>query len=324
MREIIESTKSAGIAITERMAQPEEDAKAKEEVEQPEEDLIESDEQEEAEEAAEESEDEESEDQEETFEILYKGDTLNITQTEAKDLAQKGYDYSQKMSKMSDDIKAQAEKQAKVITDEKTADLEKQRLSLIETTELLEQFIGKPTNTAEQLKAMLDEGDTEGYLRAQEQEKQRQTLIDGAKAERDRVKQQQQQEAQARFEAYSKQQAEILVTKVPELKDKKNLEVLVDYARSVGYTDEELKSAADARALEVLEKARKWDQMISKGVKPKPKSKSPKVTKKAGSNVPKSAQHSKTIQDRQATLSKTGSMRDFGKLYSAKYADKKG
>ena len=64
--------------------------------------------------------------------------------------------------------------------------------------------------------------------------------------------------------------------------------------------------------------------MIKKGVKPKPKSKNPKSTKKTGSNIPRSAQQTKTVKDRQSVFNKSGSMRDFGKMYNAKMATKKG
>jgi len=324
MRENIDSIREIGKSITERMAQPEEDAKAEEEVEQPETDLAESDEQTEevTEETEEESDSEESEDQDETelHEVKHNGEIQKVDYEELQKLASAGFDYTKKTQELAERVKTETDK--KVL--ESTAELEKKRQGLIETTELLEQFIGKPTVTDEQLSVMLAEGDTEGYLKAQKQEEQRKILIQGVKAKRDEVQKEQQAEAQKRFEVYSKQQAEVLMTKVPELKDPKKLEALVDYARSIGYTDEELKTAADARALEALDKARKWDEMISKGVKPKPKSKNPRVTKKAGSNVPRSAQQSKTVKDRQSAFGKSGSMRDFGKLYSARLAGKKG
>jgi hypothetical protein len=329
MRDNAESIREIGKAIAGRMAQPDEDAKAEEEVEQPETDLVESEEQteeveEETEEAeAEESEEgEESEDQEETelHEVKHNGEIQKVDYEELQKLASAGFDYTKKTQELAERVKTETDK--KVL--ESTAELAKERQDLVETTTLLEQFIGKPTVTEEQMNVMLAEGDTEGYLKAQQQDKQRQAVLDGLKAKRTEIQQKQQAEAQQKFEVYSKQQAEVLMTKVPELKDPKKLEALVDYARSIGYTDEELKTAADARALEALDKARKWDEMISKGIKPKPKSKSPKVTKKAGSNIPRSAQQTKTVKDRQSVFGKSGSMRDFGKLYSAKLAGKKG
>jgi len=328
MREDAQSVREAGQAYTKLMAQPPADAKEEEEVEQPEADLAESDEEteqvEETEEAEEESEEgEESEDQEEGFlDIVWKGDTLNVTKTEAKDLAQKGYDYSQKMSKMSDDVKVQAEKQAKAIVDEKTADLDKKRQGLIETTELLEQFIGKPAVSDEELKKMLDDGDTEGYLRVKQQEDQRKTLVSNLKAERVKVQKEQQAEKQKQWDAYAAKQKEILLTNVPELKNEDYGKNLIKYAKSKGYSDEDLKYAVDARALEVLDKARKWDEMTKKGIKPKPKSKSPKVTKKASSTTPRSAKQNQSVKSRRDTFSKSQSTRDAGKLLASMYANK--
>jgi len=321
MRESAESIREIGKAITQRMAQPTEEAKAEEEAEHPETDLVEPEEEtEQVEEETEEAEGEESEDQEETelHEVKHNGEIQKVNYEELQKLASAGFDYTKKTQELA--AKVQAETDTKV--KEATADLEKKRQGLVETTEVLESFLGKPAVTDEQLKVMLDEGDTEGYLRAKQQEDQRKSLIGSLRAERNKVQQEQQVEAQKRQDEYTRQQTEILLTKVPELKDEENRKNLIKYAQSVGYSDEELKFAADARALEVLEKARKWDEMISKGIKPKAKSKNPKVTKKAGSNIPRSAQQTKTVKDRQSVFGKSGSMRDFGKLYTAKYAKK--
>lgn len=315
MREDIGSLRAAAQEYMKMTAQPPEEAEAEEEAEQPETDLVESEEEEVVgtEETEEVEDDEESEDQAELHEVKHNGEIQKVDYDELKKLASAGFDYTKKTQDLAEKVKVETDVKVR----EATADLDKKRQGLIETTELMEQFIGKPTVTAEQLKTMLDEGDTEGYLRVQEQEKQRQVLLDSVKAERVKVQQEQQAESQKLRDEYTRQQAEILLTKVPELKDEENRKSLIKYAHSVGYSEEELKHAADARALEVLDKARKWDEMVTKGVKPKPKSKSPKVTKKTGSTGIKSAKRSQTVKSRQAVFNKSNSTRDAGKLWDA-------
>ena len=322
MRENIDSIREIGKSITERMAQPEEDAKAEEEVEQPETDLTESDEQTEEEteevEAEESEEGEESEDQTELHEVKHNGEIQKVDYEELTKLASAGFDYTKKTQELAERVKTETDK--KVL--ESTAELAKERQELVETTTLLEQFIGKPTVTEEQMNTMLAEGDTEGYLKAQQQDKQRQAVLDGLKAKRTEIQQKQQAEQEKQRTVYAKQQTEILLTKVPELKDDGNQKSLIAYAKTENWSEHQLKHTVESVYLVALAKAQKWDEFISKGVKPKPKSKNPKVTKKAGSNVPRSAQQSKTVKDRQAAFSKSGSMRDFGKYYSAKYSKK--
>jgi len=317
MREDVPSLRTAAAEYTKLMAKPTEEAKAEEEAEQPETDLVESEEEaqevEETEEVTEESDDEASEDQAELHEVKHNGEIQKVDYEELQKLASAGFDYTKKTQELA--AKVQAETDTKV--KEATADLEKKRQGLIETTEVLENFLGKAAVTDEQLKVMLDEGDNDGYLKAKHQEDQRNTLVSSLRAERNKVQQEQQAEAQKRQDEYTRQQTEILLTNIPELKDEDNRKNLIKYAQSVGYSDEELKYASDARSLEVLEKARKWDEMVKTGVKPKPKSKSPKVTKKVGSVTPKSAKQSQTVKSRQAVFNKSGSMRDAGKLYTA-------
>jgi len=322
MREDVQSVREAGKAYAKLMAQPPADAKEEEETEQPETDLVESEEEiEQIEEVNEESEEQPDEVEESENpnieEIEFEGAKYNVPK-ELKEAFLRQSDYTKKTQELA--AKVQAETDTKV--KEATVDLDKKRQGLIETTELLEQFIGKPSVSDEELKKMLDDGDTEGYLRVKQQEDQRITLISNLKAERVKVQKEQQDEANKRHEEYTKQQTEILLTKVPELKNEENRKGLIEYANSVGYSNDELKYAVDARSLEVLDKARRWDEMTKKGVKPKPKSKSPKVTKKASSTTPKSAKQNQTIKSRQDRFSKTNSTRDAGKLISALYANK--
>lgn len=320
MREDVQSVREAGKAYAKLIAQPPEDAKAEEEVEQPETDLAESEEEtEQVEEEESEEQPDEVEDSENpnTEEIEFEGAKYNVPK-ELREAFLRQSDYTKKTQELA--AKVQAETDTKV--KEATADLDKKRQGLIETTELLEQFIGKPAVSDEALKKMLDDGDTEGYLRIKQQEDQRVTLISNLKAERVKVQSEQQAEAQKRNEEYAKQQHEILLTKVPDLKDEENRKNLIKYANSIGYSNEELKYLVDARASEVLDKARRWDEMTKKGIKPKPKSKSPKVTKKASSTTPRSAKQNLSVKSRQDRFSKTNSTRDAGSLISALYANK--
>jgi hypothetical protein len=104
-----------------------------------------------------------------------------------------------------------------------------------------------------------------------------------------------------------------LVEAIPEWKDNKRAveerNKLVETAKKVGFSDEELGQILDHRALVVLRKAALYDDLMSKKsqIKPNPAS-GPKLAK-PGSATTKPSKKSEA-QLAQERLAKTGSMRD--------------
>ena len=87
---------------------------------------------------------------------------------------------------------------------------------------------------------------------------------------------------------------------------------LKDYGQRVGYTEEELMQAYDPRAIIVLEKARKYDELMTKRPQPD-KKEGPKPLR---SGTPTSAPKQQTeVARAKMRLSKTGSVDDAAKLF---------
>jgi hypothetical protein len=87
---------------------------------------------------------------------------------------------------------------------------------------------------------------------------------------------------------------------------------IVEYARSAGYSDEELGSIVRARDLQMLDKARMYDEMLATKGKISEKKAAPPMRKVAKSKaVPaKSVSKKKVLLDKQSRLQKSGSLRD--------------
>jgi hypothetical protein len=247
--------------------------------------------------------------QSELFEIKANGESKKLTLEELKQFASQGIDYTKKTQELSNRIKTEVEKQVQ----ERTADLDEKRNGLLEATELVESFYNKPLVTRDELQNLLDEGDLEQYNRLKDQEEQRKELLQEVKSQKERELAEKQQKAQESFAKYANQQAEILRNKMPELVKPDNVKKLTSYLRDNGYSEDELKYAADARALELAEKARRYDEIMSKGIKkPRKKANNPNVIRSNKRGSVKKV--NKNLDQAKSKFSSSRSMRDAAQL----------
>jgi hypothetical protein len=163
---------------------------------------------------------------------------------------------------------------------------------------------------------VLKETDPIGYAVAVAEQNQREKQLAVVRNEQQRIAQQQQAEQQASLQNHLRQESEKLVSLIPELATPQGDAVrkqIRDYARSVGWTDQELSSVYDSRAVVSLYKAMKYEQLQ--------KSK-PEVTKKLQA-APKmmrsgtSAPPTKSSQDKQVMqrLRETGKVTDAARAF---------
>lgn len=163
---------------------------------------------------------------------------------------------------------------------------------------------------------VLKETDPIGYAVAVAEQNQREKQLAVVRQEQQRIAQQQQAEQQASLQNHLRQESEKLMNLIPELATPQGDAVrkqIRDYAKSVGWTDEELSSVYDSRAVVSLYKAMKYEQLQ--------KSK-PEVTKKLQA-APKmmrsgtSAPPTKSTQDKQVMqrLRETGKVTDAARAF---------
>lgn len=163
---------------------------------------------------------------------------------------------------------------------------------------------------------VLKETDPIGYAVAVAEQNQREKQLAVVRQEQQRIAQQQQAEQQASLQNHLRQESEKLASLIPELATPQGDAVrkqIRDYAKSVGWTDQELSSVYDSRAVVSLYKAMKYEQLQ--------KSK-PEVTKKLQA-APKmmrsgtSAPPTKSSQDKQVMqrLRETGKVTDAARAF---------
>ena len=237
---------------------------------------------------SEESEVEQDEDVEEAeepqrFRVKAAGEEREVTLDELIKSYQLGTDYTKKSQAVAEERKTvEAERhaiqEAKALRDQYA-----QRL------EMMEQML-KPQDESENL-AYLKETDPIGYSVKVAEMVERDKQLNAVRAERERIAQQQEQDRQQHLQHHIAAESQKLVAAVPEFADPEKGDSLRksirDFGKSIGFSDQELASVYDSRAVLTLYKAMQYDKLVaSKPEITKKVSQAPKVMK-AGVSQPR-------------------------------------
>ncbi len=133
-----------------------------------------------------------------------------------------------------------------------------------------------------------------------DQYKEQQKAVD---AERQRVAEQQMQDHQRNLEKHLQHQRADMLHRIPdwqndETRETERQEVIKYAQRRIGFSEEEIANASDARAIELLYKAWKWDNLQSK--KPAAKKRTREAPKMAKAGRPKTKREVATRSRQQA------------------------
>jgi hypothetical protein len=242
------------------------------------------------------------------FKVKAAGEEIEVDQDELIKGYQQGVDYTKKSQALAEQRKAlDAERQH-------LDHVKQERQAYAQKLKALDSFLSQQ-NQGVNLD-VLKETDPIGYAVAVAEQSQREKQLAVVRNEQQRLAQQQQAEQQASLQNHLRQESEKLVSLIPELSTPQGDAVrkqIRDYAKSVGWTDQELSSVYDSRAVVSLYKAMKYEQLQ--------KSK-PELTKKLQS-APKmmrsgtSAPPTKNSQDKQVMqrLRETGKVQDAAKAF---------
>ena len=216
-----------------------------------------------AEEQSEESEESEEQEQPQTFTVKVDGKEVDVTLDEL----QKGYsrtqDYTRKTQQIAE-VRKQVEQETQAVRAER-----QQYAQLLGALQAQLQ-VSEPQVDLERL---YNEDPIE-WVRQKEVLRERQEKAYAIQAEQQRLSYVGQQEQQRAMEEHLESQKDALLAALPEWKDPKKAKaekaLVLESAKSVGFSDEDLKSVYDHRLVLLLRKAAMYDQMVSKrqGIKP--------------------------------------------------------
>jgi hypothetical protein len=181
--------------------------------------------------------------------------------------------------------------------------------------QMMEQFLSQQTK-GENLDA-LKESDPIGYAVKVAEQQQRKEQLAVLKAEQQRIAQQQQAEHSEKLQSHIAQESQKLSSSIPGYADPKTGDQIRkdirDYAKSIGWTDQELANVYDSRAVLSLFHGMKYSALqkgkpeLSKRVTEAPR------MMKSGVSAPRDnqEQHKKAV----AHLKKTGKVRDAASAF---------
>ena len=224
---------------------------------------------EESQEESDEAEDDNSEEATEQpkYRVKAAGEEREVTLDELIRGYQLEADYTRKTQSLAEERKAVEAERAKIQEAAQARDLYAQRLQIIEN--MLSQQ--QPQENLEELKEI----DPIGYAVKVAEQQQRDKQLAAIQSERARIAQQQDAERTELISRHVAAEAAKLQQAIPDFADKEKGESIRkdirNFAKSIGWSDEELASVYDSRAVLTLYKAMQYDRLVSN---------KPEVTKK--------------------------------------------
>lgn len=244
------------------------------------------------------------------FRVKAAGEEHEVTLDELIKSYQLGTDYTKKSQAVAEERKAveaerQAVQEAKALRDQYA-----QRL------EMMEQML-KPQDETENL-AYLKETDPIGYSVKVAEMVERDKQLNAVRAERERIAQQQEHERQQNLQRYVAEESQKLVAAVPEFADPAKGETLRksirEFGKSLGFSDQELASVYDSRAVLTLYKAMQYDKLVaSKPEITKKVAQAPKVIK-AGVSQPRDS-NAEELKKLKARARESGRVADAASVF---------
>ena len=238
------------------------------------------------------------------FKVKAAGEEIEVELDELISGYQRSKDYTQKSQALADQRKEVEARQSQL------ADVQREREVYAQRLQAIDQFLGQQMGAQEDL-ATLKEIDPIGYAvkvaERSELEKQRAVI----QSEQQRLAQKQQAERNDQLQTHLQRESQLMSQAIPELAGEKGNSVkkeIMSYAKSLGFSDQELGAIYDHRAVLALYKAMKYENLQKSKPDALKKVQSAPKTMKAGSSNPTT----KSSQDKQVMqkLRQTGKVRD--------------
>lgn len=245
------------------------------------------------------------------FRVKVAGEELELSQEELINYAQQGADYTRKTQQLAEQRKALDAEAQSVIQARQLRDTYAERLQMIE-----QMLTAQDSN--EDLDS-LKENDPIGYAVRVAEMQQKEKQMYAVQAERQRIAEEQQAEYGQNMQRYIATQAQELTKFIPEYAHPEKGESLRSdirkFAKSVGFSDQDLSNVVDHRQVLTLYKAMQFDKLQQA---------KPQVTKRV-SEAPKTLQsgngnkttNSETMKRNQQQLRQSGKVRDAAKIFES-------
>jgi hypothetical protein len=310
------SVNEAASAFLSMMDSPTEEAKAQPEVDQQESEEVEYSAEDGSEDYTDENAEETEYQEEETeepqrFKVKVDNEEIEVTLEELQQGYSRTKDYTKKTQALAETRKTVEAERARIDEAKQLRDTYSQRLQVIE------QMLNQPADN-ENL-SELRESDPIGYAIRVAERAEKDKQLQAVQAERQRIATQQQAEQQEQLKGHLAVEAQKLKEWIPEFRDEAKADLarkdIKAYAKSIGFSDQELANVYDARAVQTLYKAMQYEKLMKgKSVATKKVNDAPK-TLKSGASQPQGTSEQQAIKKQFQKLKQSGKKQDAAKLF---------
>lgn len=261
-----------------------------------------------------------SDSNQELYKLTVNGQEVEVTLDELRKGYSRQQDYTQKTEKLSQDRRSvdqlkndftRQSEEAKIKRDQ----YEKQLQVLSEQLKASEQEVNLDN---------LYENDPAEYVRAKAEQDRRKEVIELANKEQEKIQAEKQEEYNRTYSNYLEQQRELLVKKLPIYADKDKgpefVKNLTNFAKEIGYTDQEISQLVDHRAVMMLANAYRYDKLKKANLSNKKVTKVSKVVSSSGYKVQDDSDVVRIMNSKKATLKKTGKVKDAVSILEQMYS----
>lgn len=226
--------------------------------------------------------------EQDVYTVRVNGEDVDVTLDEALKGYQREADYTRKTQQLAEQRKQlEAEQSEFQAVQAQTAQL---RDAYGQTLQQLQQQLQNGLQQEPDWDAAYQQLDAKEYTRLVQDWNARKDNLQKVQAEQARVAKEQAKESESMMRAHLAQQSELMLEKLPQWRDEKvrltERDELITYAKSLGYTDDEIANAADHRAIVALYHS--WQLSKLNAAKPEAKKRVRKAPKMAKAGVPRS------------------------------------
>jgi hypothetical protein len=256
----------------------------------------------------------------ELYKVVVDGQEQEVTLDELTKGYSRQSDYTRKTEKLSQDRKSVEEKNSEYTRLNEEAKIKRDQYE--NQLQVLSQQL-QTTETSVDMEKLYQEDPAE-YVRQKAEQDRRKELLQASEQEQNRIRAEKQQESDKVYSQYLDNERKLLADKLPIYGDKDKgpefIKNLTSYAKSIGYTDQEISMLVDHRAVMMLANDYLYYNLKKDNLKNKKVTKVSKVVSSSSPKVDDDSDVVKRMNSKKATLKKSGNIKDAVSILEQMYS----
>lgn len=251
-----------------------------------------------------------TESNQELYKIKVGDQDLEVTLDELKKSYFRQQDYTRKSTELSSNRKSVDELKNSLTRNNEEAKIKRDQYE--KQLQVLSQQL-KASESKVDLDKLYQEDPAE-YVRTKAEIDRRKEMMEATRLEQHKIHSEKQIEQEKNYNAYLEKERNLLSEKLPIYSDKEKgpefLKNLTNFAKEIGYTDQEISMLVDHRAVLMLANAYRYNRLKTANAKNKKVTRTPKVVSSSSPKVADDSDVAKRINSKKAVLRKSGKMQD--------------